>query len=164
MQCQGSYWSWKTWKIMESRNFIFQAWKVMGVNCWSLSVRLVTANDKARTMYRYRSSWQTVNGTHFGGHQSLCLLNCLRSKNTLKQGKVFEFLKLTSEFMVLENLKRSCKKSWKVMDFEQLKRVRTLSLFCSPYNWHRMKDSEVKLTNVAYTFTSSNLLFMLNKL
>ena len=26
---QGSYRSWKTWKVMESCNFIFQAWKVM---------------------------------------------------------------------------------------------------------------------------------------
>ena len=26
---QGSYRSWKTWKVMEFKNFIFQAWKVM---------------------------------------------------------------------------------------------------------------------------------------
>ena len=26
---QGSYRSWKAWKVMESYNFIFQAWKVM---------------------------------------------------------------------------------------------------------------------------------------
>ena len=26
---QGSYRSWKSWKVMESYNFIFQAWKVM---------------------------------------------------------------------------------------------------------------------------------------
>ena len=25
--------SWKTWKVMEFRNFIFQAWKVMEFNC-----------------------------------------------------------------------------------------------------------------------------------
>lgn len=55
----------------------------------------------------------------FGGLQSLCLLNCLRSKNTLKQGKGFEFLKLTAEPIFLENLKRSCKKLWKVMEFEE---------------------------------------------
>ena len=64
-----------------------------------------------------------VNGTHLGGHQSLCLLNCLTSKHALKQGKVFEFLKLTAEPMLLENWKRPCK----VMEFEKLKRVRTLS-------------------------------------
>ena len=28
--------------------------------------------------------------------------------------------------MVMENLERSWKKSWKVMEFEELKRVRTL--------------------------------------
>ena len=56
----------------------------------------------------------------------MCLLNCLRSKNTLKLGKIFEFLKLTAEPKVLENLKRSWKKSWKVMEFEELKRVQTL--------------------------------------
>ena len=42
------------------------------------------------------------------------------SKNILKQGK---FLKLTAEPKVLETLKRSWKKSWKVMEFEELKRV-----------------------------------------
>ena len=28
-QLQGSYGSWKTWKVMEFENFIFQAWKGM---------------------------------------------------------------------------------------------------------------------------------------
>ena len=31
---QGSYRSWKTWKVMEFRYFSFQAWKVMEFNCW----------------------------------------------------------------------------------------------------------------------------------
>ena len=44
---------------------------------------------------------------NFGGHQSLCLLNCLRSKNTVKQGKSYKFLKVTAKPKVLENLKRS---------------------------------------------------------
>ena len=44
-------------------------------------------------------------------------------KNTLKQGKVFEFFKLKAEPMVLENLERSCKESFKVMELEELKRV-----------------------------------------
>ena len=35
---QGSYRSWKTWKVKEFRNFIFQAWKVMEFNCRSLKV------------------------------------------------------------------------------------------------------------------------------
>ena len=30
---QGSYRSWKTWKVMEFQNFIFRAWKVMEFNC-----------------------------------------------------------------------------------------------------------------------------------
>ena len=30
---QGSYRSWKTWKVMEFHNFIFQAWKVMEFRC-----------------------------------------------------------------------------------------------------------------------------------
>ena len=55
------------------------------------------------------------------------MLNCLRSKNSIKQGKIFEFLKLTAEPMLWENLKRSCTKSWKVMAFAELTRVRTLS-------------------------------------
>ena len=36
----------------------------------------------------------------------------LRSKNTLKQGKFLKFLKLTAKPKVMENLKRSWKKSW----------------------------------------------------
>ena len=35
---QDSYRSWKTWKVMEFKNFIFQAWKVMEFNCRSLKV------------------------------------------------------------------------------------------------------------------------------
>ena len=35
---QGSYRSWKTWKVMEFRSFIFQAWRVMEFNCQSLKV------------------------------------------------------------------------------------------------------------------------------
>ena len=62
----------------------------MEFNCQSVKVmenyfffdRSVNADDKA---------WTTEDNSahlmHFGGHQSLCLLNCLRSKNTLKQGK-----------------------------------------------------------------------------
>ena len=61
---------------------------------------------------------------HFSGHQSLCLLNCLRSKNTLKQGKFLKFFKLTAKPKVLENLKRSWKKLWK--KFEDPNRVWTL--------------------------------------
>ena len=32
---------------------------------------------------------------HFGGHDSLCLLNCLRSKTMLKQGKLSKSDSLT---------------------------------------------------------------------
>ena len=30
--------SWKTWKVIEFKNFIFQAWKVMEFNCQSWKV------------------------------------------------------------------------------------------------------------------------------
>ena len=33
-QIQGSYRSWKTWKVMEFKYFSFQAWKVIEFNCW----------------------------------------------------------------------------------------------------------------------------------
>ena len=33
---QGWYRSWKTWKVMEFKNFIFKAWKVMKFNFLSL--------------------------------------------------------------------------------------------------------------------------------
>ena len=50
--------SWKTWKVVEFKHFIFQAWIVMEFNSRSLKVMeievlfdsLVTAGDKARTM------------------------------------------------------------------------------------------------------------------
>ena len=35
---QGSYRSWKTWKVMELKYFSFQAWKVMEFNCRSWKV------------------------------------------------------------------------------------------------------------------------------
>ena len=35
---QGLYRSWKTWKVMEFKNFIFRAWKVVEFNCRSLKV------------------------------------------------------------------------------------------------------------------------------
>ena len=35
---QGSYRSWKTWKVMEFYNFIFQAWKVLKFRCGSWKV------------------------------------------------------------------------------------------------------------------------------
>ena len=35
---QGSYRSWKTWKVIEFKNLIFQAWKVMKFNCQSLKI------------------------------------------------------------------------------------------------------------------------------
>ena len=59
----------------------------------------------------------SANGAHFGGHQSLCLLNCLRSKNTLDQAKFCKFMQVPAKPKVLENLKRSWKKSWKVTEF-----------------------------------------------
>ena len=69
----------------------------------------------------YCDDHTSLSVTHFGGHQSLCLLNCLRSKKTLKQGKVFEFWKLTVELRVLETLKRSCKKSWNLKSSKEHK-------------------------------------------
>ena len=75
---------------------------------------------------KIEKSINSANGTYSGGHQSLCLLNYLRSKNTLKQGTFLIFFKLTAKPRVLENLKRSWKKPWKVMEFAELKRVQTL--------------------------------------
>ena len=53
---------------------------------------------------------------HFGRYQSLFLLNCLRAKNMLKQVKFSKFSKVTAKPKVME----------KVMEFEELKKVRTL--------------------------------------
>ena len=35
---QDSYRSWKTWKVMKFKNFIFQAWEVLEFNCWSWKI------------------------------------------------------------------------------------------------------------------------------
>ena len=48
-------------------------------------------------------------------------------KKCSKTCKGFAFLKLAAKPKVLKNLKRSWKKTWKVMEFEELKRVGTLS-------------------------------------
>ena len=47
-------------------------------------------------------------------------------KYTLKQGKFFEIFNVVAKPMVMENLERSWKKSWKVKEFQELKRVKTL--------------------------------------
>ena len=49
-------------------------------------------------------------------------------KKCSKTSKGFEFLKLTAKPKVVEKVKRSCKKSWEVMEFEELYRVRTLNV------------------------------------
>ena len=58
--------------------------------------------------------------------QSFVSVRLLKVKNTLKQGEVLKSLKLKAKPMVFKILKRSWKKSWKVMEFEVLKRVLTL--------------------------------------
>ena len=63
--------------------FNYRSLKVM----WKFKVfynRLVTVDDMAGTIPGREGYLNSVNGTHFGGCQSLCLLNWLRSKNTLK--------------------------------------------------------------------------------
>ena len=56
---------------------------------------------------------------YFGGHQSSCLLNCFMSKKCTKTRKVLENFKSNSKPKVME-------KSRKVMEFEELIRVRTM--------------------------------------
>ena len=47
-------------------------------------------------------------------------------KYTLKQGKFLEIFNVAAKPMVMENLERSWKKSGKVKEFQELKRVQTL--------------------------------------
>ena len=56
-------------------------------------------------------------------------------KKCSKTSKGFELLKLTAKPKVLKNSKKSWKKSWKVMEFEELKRVRTLSCKNDHFDW-----------------------------
>ena len=60
----------------------------------------------------------------------------LRSKTTLKQGKFLKFLKVTAKPKVLENLKRSWKKSWNLKSSKEcepcwcLKRIKRRPRWC----------------------------------
>ena len=49
-------------------------------------------------------------------------------KKYSKTRKFLEFFKLTAKPKVMQSLKRSWKKSWKVVEIEELKRVRTLEI------------------------------------
>ena len=69
----------------------------------------------------------SVNGTHFGELQNLSV-ELFKVKKRSKISLGFEFLQLTANPKVFENLKRSWKKSWEVTEFEELKGVRTLPL------------------------------------
>ena len=75
-----------------------------------------------------------VNSTHFGEYQSLCLLNCLRSKNTLKQGKVFEFFETDSWTRGLGKFKKVMQKVMEKHGIwwpqKSMNRVITLILKC----------------------------------
>ena len=60
---------------------------------------------------------------HFGKCQSLSV-ELFKVKKCSKTSKShFEFLKVTAKPKVLENLKRSWKKSWEVTEFEELEKV-----------------------------------------
>ena len=80
--------------------------------------RLVTVDDKARTMYRQKGVIKRRKRHAFWWTPVFVSVELFKVANSLKQGKVFDFLKLTAEHMVFESVKRSCKKSWKVMEFE----------------------------------------------
>ena len=49
----------------------------------------------------------SVNGTHFGGHQSLWLLNCVMSKKCPETRKVLKNFKSDSKPKVIEKVKKS---------------------------------------------------------
>ena len=94
---QGACRSWKTQKVMEFKNFIFQAWKVMEFKLLILEIhgklkfRLVV--QLLQMMRQRGAKLNSANGTYFGGHQRLCLLNYLKSKEypqTREILKVFE--------------------------------------------------------------------------
>ena len=72
-------------------------------------------------MKRHKKEFlSSPNGTHFGEHQSLCVLNCLKSKNALKQGKFLKFFKVTAKPKVLGNSK-SPGKSWNLESSKEYK-------------------------------------------
>ena len=60
-----------------------------------------------------------MKGTHFGQHQSLCLFNWVRSKNTSQKGKIWKFHK----WQVNLRSWKTWKGHGKVTEFEVLKSV-----------------------------------------
>ena len=65
-------------------------------------------------MYRQRGVIKQRKRHAFWWTPEFVSVELFKVTNRLKQGKVFDFLKLTAEHMVIENLKRS----WKVVEFE----------------------------------------------
>ena len=83
---QGLYRSWKSWKVMELKNFIFQAWKVNKFNCRSLKV---LENESCVWQINYWR-WQSKEK--------------LRSRGVIKQCKWHAFW-WTPEFVSVELFK-----------------------------------------------------------
>ena len=106
---QGSCRSWKTWKVMEFYGFIFQAWQVMKYRCgpWmSWKMTLITEyklnNLSSFFLWNKTSNWNQDNS--------------------------LETFYENGQILVMENFDKSWpKRSWKVMEFQKPKRVRTLS-------------------------------------
>ena len=67
-------------------------------------------------------------------HGKLCLLKStkeikfLREENSTNIPKMKDDFQENGKIQVMENLEKSWKRSWKVMEFQKLKRVRTLSI------------------------------------
>ena len=60
---------------------------------------------------------QCINSTHSWWTLEFVSVELFKVKKYCKTRKVFEFLKLTAKPKVLQNLKRSWKKSWNVIKF-----------------------------------------------
>ena len=91
------------------------------------SLKTTTMSKNAFLAKSFGSQWVKQRNQHaFCYTLEFVSVELFKVKKYSKTSKGFEFLKLTAKSKVLENLKRSWKKSWKVMEVEELKRVRTL--------------------------------------
>ena len=77
------------------------------------------------------------------------------SENIWKQGWVWQFSKVAAKLWVMENWKKLSKRSWKVMEFEELKRVWGLA---NGSIKHFLCTTWFAFANYSYYFTSKSII------
>ena len=145
---------------MEFKNFISRpgkSWNLIGGpwKSWKIKVRfdrLFSAlRWKGQDNVRYRGVIKQRKRHAFWRTPEFVSVELFTVKKCSKTSKGFVFLKLTAKPKVLESLKRSWKKSWKVMEFKELKRVRTLEFQWIYYLFFSGLGLELSIADITKT-------------